>query len=43
MRAEAERRFGKDFRLKEYHDRVLSYGSPPVRFVRQLLFDEPIG
>jgi uncharacterized protein (DUF885 family) len=43
MRAEAERRFGKDFRLKEYHDRVLSYGSPPVRFARQLLFDEPIG
>ena len=23
-----------------YHDRVLSYGSPPVRFVRELLFDD---
>jgi uncharacterized protein (DUF885 family) len=42
MRAEAERRSGKDFRIKDYHDRVLSYGSPPVRLVRQLLFDEPI-
>jgi uncharacterized protein (DUF885 family) len=42
MRAEAERRLGKRFKLKGYHDRVLSYGSPPVRFVRQLAFDEPI-
>jgi uncharacterized protein (DUF885 family) len=43
MRAEAERRRGKSFNLKQYHDRVLSYGSPPVRFVRELTFDEPIG
>ncbi len=43
MRAEAERRLGKAFNLKQYHDRVLSYGSPPVRFVRELYFDEPIG
>ena len=43
MRAEAERRLGKAFNLKQYHDRVLSYGSPPVRFVRELTFDEPIG
>jgi uncharacterized protein (DUF885 family) len=42
MRAEAERRAGKSFDIKGYHDRVLSYGSPPVRFVRELLFDEPI-
>jgi uncharacterized protein (DUF885 family) len=42
MRAEAERRWGARFALKAYHDRVLSYGSPPVRFVRELLFDEPI-
>jgi uncharacterized protein (DUF885 family) len=43
MRAEAERRLGNAFNLKQYHDRVLSYGSPPVRFVRALTFDEPIG
>lgn len=42
MRAEAERRWGAGFSLRAYHDRVLSYGSPPVRFVRELLFDEPI-
>jgi uncharacterized protein (DUF885 family) len=42
LRAEAERRWGKDFDLKAYHDQVLSFGSPPVRFVRALMFDEPI-
>jgi uncharacterized protein (DUF885 family) len=42
MRAEAERRGGARFDLKQYHDRVLSYGSPPVRFARALLFEEPI-
>jgi uncharacterized protein (DUF885 family) len=44
MRAEAERRAGGAGKLdmKSYHDRVLSYGSPPVRYVRALLFDEPI-
>jgi uncharacterized protein (DUF885 family) len=42
MRAEAERRQGAKFDLKAYHDQVLSYGSPPVRLVRALVFDEPI-
>jgi uncharacterized protein (DUF885 family) len=42
MRAEAERRAGASFDLKAYHDKVLSFGSPPVRLVRALLFDEPI-
>ncbi len=42
MRAEAERRAGEHFDLKAYHDKVLSFGSPPVRFVRALSFDEPI-
>jgi uncharacterized protein (DUF885 family) len=44
MRTEAERRAGPGkLDLKSYHDRVLSYGSPPVRYVRALLFDDPIG
>jgi uncharacterized protein (DUF885 family) len=43
LRADAEQRLGKRFDLKRYHDQVLSYGSPPVRFVRDLMFDEPIG
>lgn len=33
---------GNKFNLKHYHDQVLSYGSPPVRFVRALMLDEPI-
>ncbi|MBX3710496.1 MAG: DUF885 domain-containing protein [Lysobacter sp.] len=35
-------RRGKDFQLKAYHDQVLSYGAPPVRFVRSMMLDEPI-
>ena len=42
LRAEAERRRGDKFDIKAYHDQVLSFGSPPVRFVRALVFDEPI-
>lgn len=41
-RAEAERRQGAAFNLKAYHDGVLAFGSPPGRFARQLLLDEPI-
>lgn len=41
-RAEAERRWAGDFNLKRYHDGVLSFGSPPGRFARQLLLEEPI-
>ncbi len=42
LRAEAERRAGAKFDLKAFHDQVLSFGSPPVRLVRALMFDEPI-
>jgi uncharacterized protein (DUF885 family) len=42
LRAEAERRLGKRFDLRAHHDRVLSFGAPPVRFVRQLMLEEPI-
>lgn len=37
-----EARLGDRFDLKQYHDKVLSYGAPPVRFARQLMLDEPI-
>ena len=43
LREEAKQRWGAAFTLKHYHDAVLSYGSPPVRYVRELLFDLPIG
>ena len=42
LRAEAEHRAGGSFNLREYHDKVLSFGAPPVRFVRELMFDLPI-
>ncbi len=42
LRAEAERRWGPEFGLQRYHDEVLSHGSPPVRFVRALMFGEPV-
>jgi uncharacterized protein (DUF885 family) len=42
LRAEAEQRMGAAFSLREYHDKLLSYGSPPVRFARELMFDLPV-
>jgi uncharacterized protein (DUF885 family) len=42
LRQEAKTRWGNKFNLKQYHDKVLSYGSPPVRYVRALMFDLPI-
>jgi uncharacterized protein (DUF885 family) len=42
IRQEAERRWGKDFTLKQYHDAILSFGSPPARFARAELFGEGI-
>ncbi len=42
LRAEAEQRWGNSFTLKRYHDAVLSFGSPPVKFVRALMFGLPI-
>ncbi len=35
MRAAAEKKMGAAFNLKQYHDLVLSVGSPPVKFVRE--------
>jgi len=42
LRAEAERRWGKSFALRKYNDAVLAHGSPPVKYVRALLFDLPV-
>lgn len=43
LRKEVEAREGANFNLKAYHDKVLSYGSPSVRYARQLMLNEPIG
>ena len=42
MRKAVEQAWGDDFTLRRYHDQALSYGSPPVRFVRALILDEEI-
>lgn len=42
LRKAMEQKQGNDFKLKAYHDQVLSYGAPPVRFVRAMMLDEPI-
>jgi uncharacterized protein (DUF885 family) len=42
MREEAKRRWGAKFDLKTYNDAVLAHGSPPGRFVRELVFNLPI-
>ncbi len=41
-RREAQQRWGAEFNLKRYHDSLLAFGSPPGRFARQLLLEEPI-
>jgi uncharacterized protein (DUF885 family) len=42
LRAEAETRWGRDFNLRRYHDQVLSYGSPPAKYARALMFGEAV-
>ncbi|MEE3200080.1 MAG: DUF885 family protein, partial [Planctomycetota bacterium] len=42
LRAEVEKKEGEAFNLKKYHDQVISYGSPPVRYVRRLVLGLPV-
>jgi uncharacterized protein (DUF885 family) len=42
LREEARKVWGNEFSLKRYHDAVLQYGSPPVRYVRALMLELPI-
>jgi len=37
LRAHAQKKLGKDFDLRKYNDQVISYGSPPVKYVRELM------
>ncbi|PZT25516.1 hypothetical protein A7X88_01585 [Stenotrophomonas maltophilia] len=41
-RKAVQEKLGDKFNLKAYHDQVLSYGAPPMRFARQLMLDQPI-
>ncbi len=42
MRRAAEAKWKEGFTLKRYHDSALSFGSPPVQYVRALLLEEEI-
>src|SRR5438034_8322081 len=35
--AAEQKKLGKDFDLRKYKDQVISYGSPPVKYVRELM------
>ncbi|MBS0213253.1 MAG: DUF885 domain-containing protein [Proteobacteria bacterium] len=39
---EAHEKWGSSFNLKRYHDTVTAFGSPPARYVGELMFDQPI-
>lgn len=42
LEARAHAQARADFNLKAYHDGILSFGSPPMRYARALYFNEPI-
>ncbi len=42
LRAAVEAAWGEEFTLRRYHDQALSYGSPPVKFIRALMLGEEI-
>jgi len=42
LRREMENAWAGEFDLKRYHDTVLSFGSPPTRYVRAMMLDLPI-
>ncbi len=42
LRREVEAAWADEFTQRKYHDELLSYGSPPVQYVRALMLDQPI-
>jgi len=42
MRAAVQAEWGEEFTLRRYHDQALSYGSPPVKYVRALMLEHEI-
>ena len=42
LREEARQRWGDAFTLRRYNDEVLAHGSPPVKYVRALMFGLPV-
>jgi uncharacterized protein (DUF885 family) len=43
LREDYRRRMGDGFRLGEFHDRLLSYGMPPIKILRMALLGEESG
>jgi uncharacterized protein (DUF885 family) len=37
LRAAEQKKLGQGFNLKKYNDQVISYGSPPVKYVREIM------
>ncbi len=40
LREELKVKMGDEFDLKEFHEKILSYGSIPVRFIRELMLED---
>lgn len=40
LREELKKKQGKDFDLKKFHEQFLSYGSAPVKYIRELMLAE---
>lgn len=40
LREELKRQQGKAFRLKRFHEQFLSYGSAPVKYIRELMLEK---
>jgi uncharacterized protein (DUF885 family) len=42
LRREVQAAWGRGFSLRRYHDTLLSFGSPPTRYVRAMILNRPI-
>lgn len=40
FREELKKKMGKDFNLKAFHEKFLSYGSAPVKYIRELMLED---
>jgi uncharacterized protein (DUF885 family) len=43
LREEMKKKMGDKFNLKEFHEKFLSYGSAPVKYIRELMLEEQTG
>ena len=43
LREDYKKEKGENFNLKEFHDTLLSFGSPPITVLRNLILENPEG